>query len=129
MRYLSLSEVLDLYLRVMSQSGGAVGVRDLGSLEAALALPRQSFAGEDLYPTLAEKAATLGYSIIQNHPFIDGNKRIGHAAMELFLMLNAYEIHATVDEQEKLVLGVASGVVDRKSFTEWLEAHIKETTG
>lgn len=124
MRFLSLPEILDLYLRIMSQSGGTVGVRDLNSLESSLAQPRQSFGGLDLYPTLADKAAMLGYSIIQNHPFIDGNKRIGHAAMETFLILNGFEIQASIDEQEAVILGVASGEIDRKEFTEWLLGHL-----
>lgn len=79
-RYLALTEVLDLHRRVMEQSGGATGLRDLGMLESAVAQPRQTFAGVDLYPSLAAKAAALGFSLIQNHPFVDGNKRIGHAA-------------------------------------------------
>jgi prophage maintenance system killer protein len=82
MRWLSLSEVLILHRRLIEQSGGTTGLRDLGLLEASLAQPRQSFAGIDLYPELSDKAACLGYSLIQNHPFIDGNKRVGHAAME-----------------------------------------------
>lgn len=68
-----------------------------------------TFGGEELYPTMSEKAATLGYSLIQNHPFVDGNKRTGHAAMELFLVLNGQEITATEDEQYDIILKVAAG--------------------
>ena len=124
MRYLALTEVLDLHRRVMEQSGGATGVRDLGLLEAAIAQPRQAFDGVDLYPTLAAKAAALGFSIIQNHPFIDGNKRVGHAALEVMLLLNGTELHATVDEGEETILAVASGQADRTVLTRWVEAHI-----
>lgn len=60
-----------------------------------------------------------------NHPFIDGNKRVGHAAIEAFLILNGWEIDASVDEQENIILGVASGIIDRENFTEWLQEHIK----
>lgn len=74
MRYLTLGEVLGIYRRVMEQSGGMAGIRDLGALESAVAQPRMTFSGEDLYPTLVEKAAALGFSLIQNHPFADGNK-------------------------------------------------------
>lgn len=124
MRYLILSEVLDLYHRVMWQSGGAVGIRDLGALESALAQPRMTFDGEELYPTIAEKASALGFSIIKNHPFVDGNKRAGHAVMETFLVLNGLEIEAAVDEQEHILLQVASGELSRDEFIAWLRAHI-----
>lgn len=79
MRYLTLREVLEIYQRVMHQSGGLVGVRDLGALESAVAQPRMTFDGEELYSTIVEKAAALGFSLIQNHPFVDGNKRTAHA--------------------------------------------------
>jgi prophage maintenance system killer protein len=75
MRYLTLAEVLEIYRRVMEQSGGAIGLLDLGGLESAIAQPRMTFNQEELYPTLVEKAAALGFSLIQNHPFVDGNKR------------------------------------------------------
>jgi death-on-curing protein len=124
MRYLSLGEVLELHRRVIVRSGGAVGVRDLGALESAVAQPRMSFGGSDLYPDVAEKAAALGFSVIQNHPFTDGNKRAGHAVMETFLVLNGWEIDATVDDQERIILAVASGGLSRDGFTEWLRLHI-----
>jgi len=81
MRYLTVGEVLEIYSRVMSQSGGEVGIRDLGTLESAVAQPRMTFNGEELYPTIVEKASALGFSLIQNHPFVDGNKRTGHAVI------------------------------------------------
>ena len=83
-----------------------------------------TFSGEDLYPTAVEKAAALGYSLIKNHPFVDGNKRIGHAAMEVFLILNGYEIDASVDEQERIILQLAAGELERKAFIEWLGVHV-----
>ena len=92
MRYLTVGEVLELYNRVVKQSGGSVGILDLGSLESAVAQPRMTFNGEELYPTIVDKASALGYLIIQNHPFVDGNKRAGHAALETFLVLNGYEV-------------------------------------
>lgn len=92
MRYLTLNEVLELYHRVMEQSGGAVRIRDLNALEPALAQPRMTFGGQELYPTIVEKASALGFSLIRNHPFVDGNKRTGHAALETFLVLNGYEL-------------------------------------
>lgn len=126
MRYLSLAEIIELHRRVVDQSGGATGLRDIGRLESAIAQPRMTFGGQDLYPTLIEKAGALCFSLVQNHSFVDGNKRVGHAAIEVFLVLNGYEIQATVDEQEELILGVASGQVSRESLIEWLTDHIFE---
>ena len=91
-RSLTLVEVLELHRRIIEQSGGAAGVRDLGALESAIAQPLMTFGGEDLYLSVAKKAGALGFSLIMNHPFVDGNKRIGHGAMEVFLILNGLEI-------------------------------------
>ena len=84
-----------------------------------------TFVGEDLYPTVVDKAAALGFSIVMNHPFIDGNKRTGHAAMETFLVLNGMEINASVDEQERVILALASGELGREEFVQWMKEHIK----
>ena len=124
MRYLSLVEVLALHRQIIEQSKGAMGIRDLGSLESALAQPRMTFAGEDLYPTIVDKASALGFSIVMNHPFIDGNKRTGHATMETFLILNGLEINAYVDEQERVILALASGELERDAFTKWLQGSV-----
>ncbi len=129
MRYLTVGEVLEIYSRVIEQSGGGVGIRDLGALESAVAQPRMTFNDEELYPTIVEKASALGYSLIQNHPFMDGNKRVGHAAMEVFLMLNGFEISAGVDENVEIILGVASGVISRELLTDWLRTYIIESQG
>ena len=126
MRYLTLGEVLDLHRRLSEQTGGATAVRDLGALESAVAQPRLTGAGTELYPTLASKASALGLSLIQNHPFVDGNKRIGHAAMEAFLVLNGFELGASVDDAERLILGVASGAIRRDGLTAWIEQHLVE---
>ena len=120
-RYLALIEILELHRRILEQSGGALGIRDMSLLESAIAQPRMTFGGEDLYPSLLEKAAALGFSIIMNHPFVDGNKRTGHAATETFLVLNGLEINASVDEQERVVLAIASGELKREAFVEWLQ--------
>ena len=74
-------------------------------------------------PTTVEKGAALGYFLIQNHPFLDGNKRIGHAALETVLILNGYELSASVDEQEEVVLPVARGELRREDFTNWVQQH------
>jgi death on curing protein len=124
MRHLTLGEVVELHGRVIAAAGGAPGIRDLGLLESALAQPTATFAGADLHPTLIDKAAALAFSLVANHPFVDGNKRIGHAAMEVLLVLNGYEIDASVDEQEQLMLDVASGSITREQLAEWLRQHI-----
>jgi death-on-curing protein len=124
MRYLNLVEVLDLHRQIIEQSQGAMGIRDLGALESALAQPRMTFAGEDLYPTIVDKASALGFSIVMNHPFVDGNKRTGHAAMETFLILNGLEINAYVDEQERVILALALGELKRDMFTNWLQQSV-----
>ena len=124
MRYLSLQEVISLHSLLIAQSGGSSGLRDQGALESAVAQPEASFGGEELYPDLASKAAALGHSLIQNHSFVDGNKRIGHAAMEVFLLLNGHEIDASVDDQEKIIIDIARGKVSRIELSEWVRKHI-----
>ena len=128
MRYLSLSEVLELHDRIISSSGGSRGVRDLNALESAVNQPHQTFDQKDLYPDIISKAAALCFSLVLNHPFVDGNKRDGHAAMETFLILNGYEIFAGVDEQERVMLSLATGKMSRKSFLEWLINNINHIT-
>jgi death on curing protein len=124
-RFLTLGEVLSLHADLVEASGGANGVRDLGRVQAALAQPIATFAGEDLYPTVVDKAAALGFALVQGHAFIDGNKRIGHAALEVFLMLNGFELNESVDEQEHTILAVASGRMSREAFTEWLVSRVR----
>jgi death-on-curing protein len=124
MRYLTLGELIELHRRIIEQSGGVAGMRDLGLAESALAQPRMSFGGTDLYATLPEKAAALCFSMVMNHPFVDGNKRIGHAAMETFLMMNGFELNAGVDDSEHVILQLAAGQLERQPFTEWVAAHV-----
>lgn len=126
MRYLTLKEALELHRRIVGSAKGSSGIRDFGSLESAVAQPLMTFHGEDLYPTLVEKAAAICFSIVSNHPFIDGNKRVGHAAMETFLLLNGHEIEASVTEQEAVILGLAGSKYGREEFVEWLRGHIVE---
>lgn len=119
-RSLTIEEVVRLHTMLIEQSGGSEGIRDHGALESCVAQPHASFGGELLYPDLVSQAAALGHALVCNHPFVDGNKRIGHAAKEVFLVLNGMEIQAHVDEQESLVLSLASGKITRGALTEWL---------
>lgn len=125
MRHLTLAEVLELHRLLIAQTGGSTGVRDMGLLTSAVAQPLMTFAGRDLYPTLADKAAALAFSLIKNHPFVDGNKRIGHAAMETLLVLNGLEIESGVDEQESLILGLAAGSLNRNQFVARVKDHVR----
>jgi len=109
MRYLSLQEIISLHSLLIAQSGGSSGLRDRGALESAVAQPEASFDGEELYPDLASKAAALGHSLIQNHPFVDGNKRIGHAAMEVFLLLNRHELMRQLMSRRRLLSTLRAG--------------------
>jgi death on curing protein len=124
MRYLTLGEVVALHRAIVAATGGADGIRGLGALESALAQPKATFGGTDLYPSIVDKAGALAFGLAMNHPFVDGNKRIAHAAMAVFLDLNGFDIEATVDEQEQLMLELATGQLSRAHLTTWLERHV-----
>ena len=124
MNYPTLGQILELYDEVIKVSGGSYGLRDLGYLESALYQPQQTFSGADLYPTLSQKAGALGYSLIMNHPFVDGNKRIGLVAMEFFLELNGMMLSVSTDETVETILLVAKGEFSREALTEWIETHL-----
>ena len=128
MRYLSISEVFELHDRIISLSGGSRGLRDLNALESAVNQPRQTFDQKELYPDNVTKAAALCFSLVMNHPYVDGKKRIGHTAMETFLILNGYEIISSVEEQENVMLALAAGKMSRTNFSEWLNNHIRHIT-
>jgi death-on-curing protein len=124
MRFLTLGEVLALHRRILAESGGTSGVRDLGAIASAISQPKVSAGGQDAYPSLIDKAAALGYSLIRNHGFLDGNKRIAHAAMEVFLVMNDMEIAASIDAQERFILSLAAGEISRESLVGWLRANV-----
>jgi len=83
-----------------------------------------TFGGQELYRSLADKAAALCFSLVMNHAFFDGNKRIGHAAMEVFLFLNGHELDASVGEQQEIILELAASKLPRDKFTHWVNSHI-----
>lgn len=124
MYYVSLCEVLKLHRRIIETSGSSMGLLNRSGLESAVEQPRRGMSdGQYFYPTVTEKAAALCFSLIQNHPFVDGNKRVGHAAMEVFLDRNGYAIDVAVDIQEQIILGVASGDVSCDQLVRWLEKY------
>jgi death-on-curing protein len=124
MKFLTIFQIIELHNRLIKESGGASGIRDFGALESALAQPEMTFGEKDLYPTLIEKAGAMAYSLCMNHPFVDGNKRIAHAAMEIFLVMNGFEINASVSEQEKVFLDLAGGSLNRKDLVDWLQEKV-----
>lgn len=124
MKYLALEEVIELHSALISASGGSEGIRDVGLLESAVAQPQAAAFGQELYPTIAERAAALLFSLAKNHAFVDGNKRIAQAAAERFLLENGFEIVASVDDQEFVVLAVASSEMGREGLVGWLAEHI-----
>ena len=121
--YLTAEQVLFVHYRLVSETGGEHGVRDLGLLESAIARPRATFEQHELYPDLFEKAAALMESMINNHPFVDGNKRTGIACAVLFLQQNGVSFSARNTELEKFTLRVASSKAGRSEITEWLMKH------
>lgn len=124
MIFLTINQVLTLQRIIIDETGGSHGLRDSGAVESAVAQPQMTFGGSDLYPTLVEKAAALGFSLIQNHPFVDGNKRIGLASMVAFLRANGHDLSGTPDEQEQVILAVAAGQLERDAFMAWVQAHV-----
>ena len=121
---LTKQQVILLHRDVIAQSGGSPEIRDEGLLESALNAPFQTFAGIELYPTIIDKAAQLGYSLIKNHAFVDGNKRIGTHVMLIFLMLNGIDVDYEDEELTRLILGVAAGEISSEQLLAWLQAHI-----
>lgn len=123
--YLSVDQVLALHRDLVRAFGGILPVRDRGLLDAAVARAAATFGGEDLYPDFAAKAAALMHSLVLNHPFVDGNKRVGAAAAELFVECNGSLIVATDDEFERVTLDVARGVVEAEALAIWFRQRLQ----
>ena len=123
-RFLTLEQELELHRVSIERYGGSLGVRDTGLLESALAAPQSSFGGEYLHPTLAEMAAAYLFHVVKNHPFVDGNKRTGLMAANVFLATNRVDFQ--VDEMvfADLVLAVAAGEIDKKAVAEFFRQQI-----
>ena len=123
MRTLSKLQVLLLHEQLIDATGGTHGLRDEGLLESALTAPFQSFAGQSAYPSLQQKAALLCFGLVKNHPFIDGNKRIGAHVMLVFLALNGLVLSYTQDELSDVILRLANGQIGYEALLEWLLDH------
>lgn len=124
MKKLTKKQIIMLHEMLIAESGGSPEIRDEGLLDSAINAPFQSFGGSELYPTLLEKAARLGFGLIKNHPFVDGNKRIGTHTMLVFLELNHQELKYTDEELIELILGIAASKYDEKHLLLWLQQHL-----
>jgi death-on-curing protein len=123
-RYLSLRTVAAINERMVAGFGGVAGVRDRGLLESAVAQPMQTFGGADLYPSIVEKAARLAFGIVENHPFVDGNKRTAAACAASFLGINGYAFAPPEGELADVFIGLAAGEIDWIRFRDWMAAFV-----
>lgn len=127
--YLSIEQILAVHAFQIRRYGGSRGLRDRGALEAAVARPAMTFGGEDLYPEPADKAAALMHSLVMNHPFVDGNKRVGAHSALLFLVANGFEPVFGSDELTVLTLALARGEVEAEALSIWFKQRIRARQG
>jgi death on curing protein len=127
--YLSLEQVLDLHRRQLRRFGGAAGLHDRGALASAVARPQMTFGGEDLYPEIEDKAAALMHSLVMNHPFVDGNKRVGAHACLLLLMANGVEPTCSPAELTAITLATARGEANAEALSIWLRQRTRRREG
>ena len=120
---LSKEQIILLHEQLIEATGGSHGIRDEGLLESSIFAPFQSYEGEDIYPTVYQKAARLCYGLVKNHAFIDGNKRIGVHAMLVFLSLNNINLTYSQKELYEMILDIASGAQNNEELSEWILDH------
>lgn len=120
---LSKPQILLLHEQLIAETGGSSGLRDEGMLDSALNTPFQTFAGKDVYPSLQQKAARLCFGLVKNHPFVDGNKRIGAHVMLVFLALNGIELQHTQTELSEVILQLAAGTIQSTDLLDWILSH------
>lgn len=125
MRYLNPEQVLFIHARLIAETGGEHGLRDLGLLQSAVSRPQAVFDGNELYPDIVHKAAALLDSLINNHPFVDGNKRTGITTTAMFLQMNEYSLTASNQDVVSFVLSIATGKQSIQTIAEWLRQHSK----
>lgn len=123
MKLLTKRQIILLHDQLIDETGGAHGIRDEGFLESAVLTPMQTFEGTELFPSVEEKAARLGYGLVKNHAFVDGNKRIGAHAMLVFLAVNGIRIWYTQKELSDIIVQIASGEKDYPDLLLWLRSH------
>ena len=123
MKKLTKEQILMIHNELIRETGGSVGLRDEGLLDSALNVPFQGFGDVDNFPSLQQKGARLGYGLICNHAFVDGNKRIGAHIMLLCLSLNGIELEYTQEELSDLILNVAAGKLQFEDMVKWVIKH------
>ena len=130
MKHLSPHQVLFLHARLIEETGGSHGVRDMGLLLSALGRPKATFEGKDLHSTIFVKASSLAESMINNHPFVDGNKRTGIGAAVMFLSLNGYDFNASNQELLDLTMKIAQKRTSIDEVANWFEkySNLRSTT-
>ena len=120
---LSKQQLIAIHDQIVLATGGTTGIRDEGLLDAAIAAPCQTFGGNELFPSLEEKVARLGYGLVNNHPFIDGNKRIAAVATLEILALNGVDLSYSQSELSDIFLEVAAGQSNQGVLLEWIKSH------
>lgn len=120
---LSKHQILLIHDQLIAETGGSSGLRDEGMLDSALNVPFQTFGGEDVYPSLQQKGARLCFGLVKNHPFVDGNKRIGAHAMLVFLALNGIELQHSQTELSDIILQLAAGEIGAEALLQWILTH------
>lgn len=123
--FLTVEQVIGLHRRSIDRYGGSHGLRDPGLLESAVLSPQQTFGGEYLYQDIESMAGALWHSLVMNHPFVDGNKRIGLRAADVFLLLNGLQIVGTKTELVDITIQMTTGEVSREDVFEFLRSHIQ----
>jgi death-on-curing protein len=127
MRYLTAEEIIILHDKLLATTGGVPGLINVGLLESAIENSKATYAGHDLFPDLESKCAAITYSLIQNHPFADGNKRLGAFALLMTLELNGQHLTATDEELEKVIMMVARSDMTRDDLENWLRQTLKNS--
>lgn len=125
-QFITLDVVLAIHDDMIERYGGSFGIRDLGLLQSALARPQSSFADQDLYPSIFEKAAALFHSLIFNHPFLDGNKRTTMSTTARFLFINGLELNASALEFVEFPLRVENKHLSIQEIVIWLKENVKK---
>lgn len=123
-RYLTIGELLSLYRCIMDNAGQRGAIQKLDAIQVHLARPKARWRARELIPTLSGKAASLCYSLLVSHGFVEGNQRIAHAALETMLVLNGCEIAASLDEQERVMLAVAEESMIERELVEWVDSRL-----
>ncbi len=126
---IEIKDVINIHNILIDRFGGVKGIRDSGSLDSAINRPFATFDGQDLYPTSIEKAAALFESVLINHPFIDGNKRLAYTLMSLMLLDVGLDIEASQDGKYKMVIAASTGQIRFEEIKTWIQARIRKTDG